>query len=136
MANLPPNDDANALVPDFNDEFMPNPGHAHFANNNNNNGWIEWDVPLGGMDEPMVDPEFDEEDDEDEVGDVVDAPNPSTYEVGGPSTAIVAQPQVSDIEETNRLAYWRDSPRGECFSGAVMNLPDSLHDIQVEEPAG
>ncbi|GJX77045.1 putative reverse transcriptase domain-containing protein [Tanacetum coccineum] len=27
---------------------------------NNNNGWIEWDVPLGGeMDEPMVDPEFD-----------------------------------------------------------------------------
>ncbi|GJS04977.1 ribonuclease H-like domain-containing protein [Tanacetum coccineum] len=30
---------------------------------NNNNGWIEWDVPLGGeMDEPMVDPEFDEED--------------------------------------------------------------------------
>ncbi|GKA86804.1 hypothetical protein Tco_0808515, partial [Tanacetum coccineum] len=97
MANLPPNDDANALVPDFNDEFMPNPGHAHFANNNNNNGWIEWDVPLGEMDEPMVDPEFDEEVMEDEVGDVVDAPNPSTYEVGGPSTAIVAQPQISTL---------------------------------------
>ncbi|GJT69324.1 hypothetical protein Tco_1028610, partial [Tanacetum coccineum] len=89
MANLPPNDDANALEPNFNNEFMPNPGHAHFVNNNNNNGWIEWDVPLGEMIEPMIDPEFDEEDDEDEVGDVVDAPNPSTYEVGCPSTAIV-----------------------------------------------
>ncbi|GKA13255.1 putative nucleotidyltransferase, ribonuclease H [Tanacetum coccineum] len=72
MANLPPNDNANALVPNFNNEFMPNPGHAHFANNNNNNGWIEWDVPLGVIDEQMVDPEFDEEDDEDEVGDVVE----------------------------------------------------------------
>ncbi|GJS77593.1 hypothetical protein Tco_0727474 [Tanacetum coccineum] len=47
MANLPPNDDANAFVPNFNIEFEPNPGHAHFANNSNNNGWIEWDVPLG-----------------------------------------------------------------------------------------
>nr|GEW12749.1 integrase, catalytic region, zinc finger, CCHC-type, peptidase aspartic, catalytic [Tanacetum cinerariifolium] len=28
----------------------------------NNNGWIEWDVPLGGeLDEPMVDPEVNEE---------------------------------------------------------------------------
>ncbi|GJW53416.1 putative reverse transcriptase domain-containing protein [Tanacetum coccineum] len=48
------------------------------------------------MDEPMVDPEFDEEVMEDDVSDVVDAPNPSTYEVGGPSTAIAAQPQVID----------------------------------------
>ncbi|GJS11548.1 putative reverse transcriptase domain-containing protein [Tanacetum coccineum] len=136
MANLPPNGDANALVPNFNNEFMPNPGHDHFANNNNNNGWIEWDVPLGGMDEPMVDLEFDEEDDEDEVGDVVDAPNPSTYEVGGPSTAIAAQPQViddlyrevdklrdrqgalartivevSDIEATNSIAIGETHPR-------------------------
>ncbi|GKD87519.1 hypothetical protein Tco_1358673, partial [Tanacetum coccineum] len=48
-----------------------------------------------GMDEPMVDPEFDEEtDDKDVVGDVVNAPNPSTYEVEGPSMAIAAQPQV------------------------------------------
>ncbi|GJY11801.1 hypothetical protein Tco_0381110 [Tanacetum coccineum] len=98
MANLFPNDDANALVPNFNIGFVPNPGHAHFANNNNNNGWIEWDVPLGEMDEPMVDSESDEEemDDEDDDGDVVDAPNLSIYEVGGPSTAIAAQPQVID----------------------------------------
>ncbi|GJX94900.1 hypothetical protein Tco_0349486 [Tanacetum coccineum] len=73
MANLPPNDDTNALVPNFNNEFMPNPGHAHFANNNNNNGWIEWDVPLGEMDEPMIDPEFDEEVMEDDDGDVVNS---------------------------------------------------------------
>nr|GEU99629.1 hypothetical protein [Tanacetum cinerariifolium] len=39
---------------------------------NNNNGWIEWDVPLGGgVDEPMVNPEFDEEemDDDDDWDD-------------------------------------------------------------------
>nr|GFB37376.1 hypothetical protein [Tanacetum cinerariifolium] len=31
-------------------------------NSNNNNGWIEWDVPLGGeVDEPMIDPEVNEE---------------------------------------------------------------------------
>nr|GFA56979.1 hypothetical protein [Tanacetum cinerariifolium] len=41
---------------------------------NNNNGWIEWDVPLGGeVDEPMVDPEVDEE-------------------IGGPSTAVIEAP--------------------------------------------
>ncbi|GJU40806.1 putative reverse transcriptase domain-containing protein [Tanacetum coccineum] len=155
MANLPPNDDANALVPDFNDEFMPNPGHAHFANNNNN-GWIEWDVPLGGMDEPMVDLEFDEEDDEDEVGGVVDAPNPSTYEVGGPSTAIVAQPQViddlyrevdnlrerqgalvrtivevSDIEATNSIAIRETHPRVTTLEEQVQTLQTALHESRT-----
>ncbi|GJU21627.1 hypothetical protein Tco_1154969 [Tanacetum coccineum] len=147
MANLFPNGDANALVPNFNNEFMPNPGHAHFANNNNNNGWIEWDVPLGGMDEPMVDPEFDE------VGDVVDAPNPSIYEVGGPSTAIVAQPQliddlyremdslrerqgaltrtmmeVSDIEVTNSLAIGETHPRVTALEEQVQTLQTALHE--------
>nr|GEY36049.1 hypothetical protein [Tanacetum cinerariifolium] len=38
----------------------------------NNNGWIKWDVPLGGeVDEPMVNPKFDEEemdDDDDDDG--------------------------------------------------------------------
>ncbi|GJX58948.1 putative reverse transcriptase domain-containing protein [Tanacetum coccineum] len=91
---------------------------------NNNNGWIEWDVPLGGeMDEPMVDPEFDEEEMDDDDGWEEDdewlmAPvTPpratmtvlSTYEVGGPSTAtlvghplaimapgVATQPQVID----------------------------------------
>ncbi|GKF57307.1 hypothetical protein Tco_0170844 [Tanacetum coccineum] len=43
----------------------------------NQNGWIEWDVPLGGeMDEPMENPGFDDEeelnefmDDDQDVGD-------------------------------------------------------------------
>ncbi|GKD21486.1 hypothetical protein Tco_1223189 [Tanacetum coccineum] len=36
---------------------------------NNNNGWIEWDLPLvGEMNEPMVDPEFDEEEMDDDDG--------------------------------------------------------------------
>nr|GFA50377.1 hypothetical protein [Tanacetum cinerariifolium] len=63
---------------------------------NNNNGWIEWDVPLGGeVDKPMVDPEFDEvmDDDDDWEDDVewlmapvtpprATATVSSTYEVG------------------------------------------------------
>ncbi|GKF70785.1 hypothetical protein Tco_0203842, partial [Tanacetum coccineum] len=50
---------------------------------NNNNGWIEWDVPLGGeMDEPMVDPEFDEED----GGNLAD----------GTTWSRVAEPAVAD----------------------------------------
>ncbi|GJZ46836.1 hypothetical protein Tco_0600668, partial [Tanacetum coccineum] len=153
--NLFPNDDANALVPNFNIGFVPNPGHAHFANNNNNNGWIEWDVPLGEMDEPMVDSESDEEemDDEDDDGDVVDAPNPSIYEVGGPSTAIVAQPQViddlyrevdklrdrqgalartivevSDIEATNSLAIGETHPRVTALEEQVQTLQTALHE--------
>ncbi|GJU84956.1 putative reverse transcriptase domain-containing protein [Tanacetum coccineum] len=161
MANPFPNDDANALVPNFNNEFMPNPGHAHFANNNNNNGWIEWDVPLGEMDEPMVDSESDEEetDDEDDVGDVVDAPNPSTYEVGGPSTAIAAQPQViddlyremdnlrerqgaltrtmvevSDIEATNSIAIGETHPRVTALEEQVQTLQTALHESRIMAP--
>nr|GEW21355.1 hypothetical protein [Tanacetum cinerariifolium] len=73
---------------------------------NINNGWIEWDVPLGGeVDEPMVDPEVNEEvmDDDDldvEVEWLMDPVTPpratmtvsSTYEVGGPSTAAIEGP--------------------------------------------
>nr|GEU73525.1 putative reverse transcriptase domain-containing protein [Tanacetum cinerariifolium] len=70
------------------------------------NGWIKWDVPLGGeMDEPMENPGFDEEEDlnefmdddqDEEVEEWLMAPVtppratvtvPSTYEVGGPFTA-------------------------------------------------
>nr|GFA32123.1 hypothetical protein [Tanacetum cinerariifolium] len=72
----------------------------------NNNGWIEWDVPLGReMDEPMVDPEVNEEvmdddDWDDEVEWLMAPVTPprttmtvsSTYEIGGPSTAIVERP--------------------------------------------
>ncbi|GKF65015.1 hypothetical protein Tco_0188463, partial [Tanacetum coccineum] len=90
---------------------------------NNNIGWIEWDVPLGGeMDELMVDPKFDEEEmdndgweEDDEWLMALVTPSratmtvSSTYEVGGPSTAMpvgnplaimapgfATQPQVID----------------------------------------
>nr|GEX28503.1 hypothetical protein [Tanacetum cinerariifolium] len=73
---------------------------------NNNNRWIEWDVPLGGeLDKPMVDPKVNEEvmDDEDWDDDAewlmapVTPPRAtmtvsSTYVVGGPSTVAVKGP--------------------------------------------
>nr|GEU77410.1 hypothetical protein [Tanacetum cinerariifolium] len=69
----------------------------------NQNGWIEWDVPLGGeMDEPMEKPRFDEEEELDKFMD-------DDEDVGGPSTAtfvghtlttmasgVAIQPQVID----------------------------------------
>nr|GEV27157.1 putative reverse transcriptase domain-containing protein [Tanacetum cinerariifolium] len=104
----------------------PEPGLAEAPDNQN--GWIEWDVPLGGeMDEPMENPWFDEkeelnefmdDDQDEEVEEWLMAPVtppkatvtvPSTYEVGGPSTAtpmghplttmasgVATQPQVID----------------------------------------
>nr|GFB54087.1 hypothetical protein [Tanacetum cinerariifolium] len=77
---------------------MENPNHP-----DNNNGWIEWNVPLGGeVDEPMVDPKVNEEvmdddDFEDNFEWLMDPLTPlratmtvsSTYEVGGPSTAAI-----------------------------------------------
>nr|GFD50882.1 hypothetical protein [Tanacetum cinerariifolium] len=78
----------------------PVPGLAEAPDNQN--GWIEWDVSLGGeMDEPMKNPGFDEEEElnefmDDEVEEWLMAlvtPSratvivPRTYEVGGPSTA-------------------------------------------------
>ncbi|GJT31003.1 hypothetical protein Tco_0911278 [Tanacetum coccineum] len=59
------------------------------------NGWIDWDVPLGGeMDKPMVDPEFNGEEMDDDDG-------PSTATPVGHPLAIMApgvatQPQVID----------------------------------------
>nr|GFC58323.1 hypothetical protein [Tanacetum cinerariifolium] len=97
------------LSPDHVFDFFvaePVPGLAKAPNNQN--GWIEWDVPLGGeMDEPMENPGFDKEEELDEFmdddKDVLDkdeewlmasmTPPRATvtvsraYEVGGPSTA-------------------------------------------------
>nr|GFA38455.1 hypothetical protein [Tanacetum cinerariifolium] len=113
MENLPlPNDNQNApeeepfmgQAPVDIDGFAPHWFSEHFLNINN--GWIEWDVPLGGeMDEQMVDPEVNEEVMDDDNLDVEDEwlmalvtpPRatimaPSTYEVGGPSTAPIEGP--------------------------------------------
>nr|GFA58860.1 hypothetical protein [Tanacetum cinerariifolium] len=83
----------------------PVPGLAEAPDNQN--GWIEWDIPLGcEMDESMENPRFEEEeelnefmdDDQDEEVEEwlmasVTPPRatvtvPITYEVGGPSTAV------------------------------------------------
>nr|GEY04789.1 hypothetical protein [Tanacetum cinerariifolium] len=86
MVNLPtPNNDPNVSegdqAPTAPDVFAPQWIGKHDLNNNNR--WIEWEVPLGGeVDEPMG---------------PSDAPRAtvtvsSTYEVGGPSTAAVEGP--------------------------------------------
>nr|GEU81277.1 hypothetical protein [Tanacetum cinerariifolium] len=113
MENLPPpNGNQNApeeepfidQAPDAFDGFAPHWFDEKFSNINN--GWIEWDVPLGGeVDEPMVDPEVNEEvmDDDDwgvEVEWLMAPVTPpratmtvsSTYKVGGPSTAAIEGP--------------------------------------------
>nr|GEX03198.1 hypothetical protein [Tanacetum cinerariifolium] len=112
MENLPhPNDNQNApeeepfmdQAPVDIDGFAPHWFGEHFPNINN--GWIEWDVPLGAeVDEPLVDPEVNEEvmdyDWDDEVEWLMASVTPpratmtvsSTYEVGGPSTAAIEGP--------------------------------------------
>nr|GEW94850.1 hypothetical protein [Tanacetum cinerariifolium] len=108
---LPPNDNQNApeeepfmdQAPADIDGFAPHWFGEHFSNINN--GWIEWDVPLGGeVDEPMVGPEVSEEvmnDDWDvEVEWLMSPVTPpratmtvsSTYEVGGPSNTAIEGP--------------------------------------------
>nr|GEX89627.1 hypothetical protein [Tanacetum cinerariifolium] len=79
MVNLPPpNNDPNVpegdQAPAAPDRFASQWIGEHDPSNNN--GWIEWDVPLGGeVDESVVDPEFDEEemdDDDDDLDDDVE----------------------------------------------------------------
>nr|GEW28796.1 hypothetical protein [Tanacetum cinerariifolium] len=79
--NVPEGDQAPAVL----DGFAPQWIGEHDPNNNN--GWIEWDVLLGGeVDEPIVDPEFDEEEIDDDDDDDWDD------DVGGPSIAAVDGP--------------------------------------------
>ncbi|GKF58755.1 hypothetical protein Tco_0172292 [Tanacetum coccineum] len=147
MANLPPNHNEFALAA----EAAPN----------NNNGWTEWDVPLGGeMDEPMVDPKFDEmdDDDDDDVWDEDDewlmAPvTPSratmtvssTYEVGGPSTAMPMDnlkyrhgvltrkiEAVSDAEVANSIAIGEIHPRVTTVEEQVQTLQTALHGAELQ----
>ncbi|GKC42253.1 putative reverse transcriptase domain-containing protein [Tanacetum coccineum] len=87
---------------------------------NNNNGWIEWDVPLGGeMDEPMVDPEFDEEemDDDDE------------YRHGALTRRMEA---VSDIKVTNSTAIGEIHPRVTTVEEQVQTLHTALHGAELQ----
>nr|GFA79091.1 hypothetical protein [Tanacetum cinerariifolium] len=80
--NVPKGDQA----PTTPDGFAPQWIGEHDPNNNN--WWIEWDVPLGGeVDEPMVDPEVEEE--------VMDEPMVD-LEVEEEAWNRVAEPAVAD----------------------------------------
>ncbi|GJV24983.1 hypothetical protein Tco_1377678 [Tanacetum coccineum] len=123
---------------------------------NNNNGWIEWDVPLGGeIDEPMVDPKFDKEEMDDDDG-------PSTATPVGHPLAIMApgvatQPQViddlctqmdnleyrhgaltrrmeavSDIEVANSTAIGEIHPRVTTVEEQVQTLQTTLHGAELQ----
>ncbi|GJR24172.1 putative reverse transcriptase domain-containing protein [Tanacetum coccineum] len=113
----------------------PVPGLAEAPDNQN--GWIEWDVPLGGeMDEPMENPGFDDEeelnefmDDDQDVGDEeieewlmapVMPPRatvtvPSTYEVGEYRHGELVKKMVivSDAEVTDRITIGEIHPSRE-----------------------
>nr|GEV47239.1 hypothetical protein [Tanacetum cinerariifolium] len=94
------------------------------------NGWIEWDVPLGGeIDEPMKNPGFDEEEELDEFidddEDVLDEDDEwlmalvtlsratvtvsSTYEVGGPSMAMMSNLEYRHGELVKKMAKVSDA---------------------------
>nr|GEW67072.1 hypothetical protein [Tanacetum cinerariifolium] len=94
---------------------------------NNNNGWIKWDVPLGGeLDEPMVDPEVNEEvmdddDWDDEVEWLMAPVTPlratmtvsSTYEIGEYRHGVLVRKieDVSDAEVADSITIGEIHPR-------------------------
>nr|GFD09953.1 hypothetical protein [Tanacetum cinerariifolium] len=94
----------------------------------NNNGWIEWDVPLEGeMNEPMVDPEVNEEVVDDDWNDEVEwlmAPMTppratmtvsGTYEVMGSQTGQI----VSRLKEIETRVQQVESRVGTHPSGQM-----------------
>ncbi|GKE57816.1 hypothetical protein Tco_1497001, partial [Tanacetum coccineum] len=91
---------------------------------NNNNGWIMWDVPLGGeMDEPMVDPEFDEEEMDDDDG------WEEEYRHGALTRRMEA---VSDIEVANSTAIGDIHPRVTTVKEQVQTLQTALHGAELQ----
>nr|GEV70424.1 reverse transcriptase domain-containing protein [Tanacetum cinerariifolium] len=158
IANPPPND-LNANLPE--DEPVQ-PEHAPamlgFAPAmlnipNNTNGWIEWDVPLGGeMDEPMVDPRFDEEEMEDDDDDVWDeddewlmapvTPPRATMTVS--STCEIDNLEnrhgvltrkmevVSDAEVADSISIGEIHPRVATREGQVQTLQTVLHGAELQ----
>ncbi|GJZ98874.1 hypothetical protein Tco_0671327 [Tanacetum coccineum] len=103
---------------------------------NNNNGWIEWDIPLGGeMDKPMVDPEFDEEEMDDNDGWEEDdewlmAPMDNLeYRHGALTRRMEA---VSDIEVANSTAIGEIHPRVTTVEEQVQTLQTALHGAELQ----
>ncbi|GJU10733.1 hypothetical protein Tco_1133129, partial [Tanacetum coccineum] len=123
-------------------ENLP-PDHKKFALStetvpNNNNGWIEWDVPLGGeMDEPMVDTGFDEEvlDDDDNVWDedeewlmVPMTPPGATVTV----SSTYKMETMSDTDVANSIAIGEIYPRVTIVEEQVQTLQMALHGAELQ----
>nr|GEX10611.1 integrase, catalytic region, zinc finger, CCHC-type, peptidase aspartic, catalytic [Tanacetum cinerariifolium] len=132
----------------------PVPGLAEAPDNQNR--WIEWDVPLGGeMDELMENPVFDEEEELNEFIDDDQGPSTATP-VGHPLTTmasgVATQPQViddlcvrmsnleyrhgelvkkmeivSDAEAADSIAIREIHPRVTTLEGQVHTLQTLLH---------
>nr|GFB01389.1 hypothetical protein [Tanacetum cinerariifolium] len=109
----------------------------------NQNGWIEWDIPLGGeMDEPIKNPMFNEEeelnefmDDDQDVGNeevdewLMALVTPSRATVTVPSTYELVKKMeiVSNAEVADSIAIKAIHPRVTTLEVQVQTLQTSLH---------
>nr|GEY18014.1 hypothetical protein [Tanacetum cinerariifolium] len=160
MVNLPPpNNDPNVpegdQAPAAPDRFAPQWIGEHDPNNNN--GWIEWDVPLGrDVGDPMVDPKFDEEemdDDDDDVEWLMASVTPSEgYSPGLRVPPIVIEDlstclgnleyrhrvlmrkmvEVSDAEVGDSITIGEIHPRVATMEEQVQTLQMVLHGAELQ----
>nr|GEY94155.1 reverse transcriptase domain-containing protein [Tanacetum cinerariifolium] len=86
---------------------------------NNNNRWIEWDVPLGG--ETKVDPEFDEMDDYDDDDHVWDENDEWLI---SPVTTLRATVTVSSTYEMDNLEHRNE---------VLMRKMEEVSDVEVDD---
>nr|GEZ64870.1 hypothetical protein [Tanacetum cinerariifolium] len=123
---------------------------------NNQNRWIEWDVPLGGeMDEPMKNPGFDEEDELDEFMDddedvldededeewlmaLVTPPRAtvtvsSTYEVGGLSMATMSNLEYRHGELVKKMVRVSDAEVADSIIIREIHPPVATVEKQNQE---
>nr|GFA41269.1 hypothetical protein [Tanacetum cinerariifolium] len=114
--NIPEGDQAPAVP----DGFAPQWIGEHDPNNNN--GWIEWDVPLGGeVDEPMVDPEVNEEDLSTRLGNL-------EYKHG---VLMRKMEEVSDAEVADNITIREIHPRVATVEEQVQVMESQA--MQVEQ---
>nr|GEU37331.1 hypothetical protein [Tanacetum cinerariifolium] len=129
-----PNVPEGEQVPAAPDGFAPRWIGEHDPNTNN--GWIEWDVPLGGeMNEPMIDPKVDEEVMDDDWDDEVEwllapvtPPNSTIY------TSCINQfwtsAKVKTVNDEIRIQALVDGKR--------VNIKESFirHTLRLDDPEG
>nr|GFB81168.1 hypothetical protein [Tanacetum cinerariifolium] len=111
----------------------PVPGLAEAPDNQNR--WIEWDVPLGGeMDEPMENPGFDEEEelnefmDDDHNKEVIDDLCVRMSNLEYRHEELVKKMEiVSDAKVADSIVIGEIHPRVTTLEGQVQTLQTSLH---------